>query len=329
MTKLILNLYTNLHKTRSKTFIHKALQETLENNSQKVLSTDASCISSFKSLLSKSIVPITSSEKTTVNSLKSLFLQTDSIELSLDDIFHEQILKLAKKKGLKIKESNPKKNPRFLYHLTTKENYANILQTGEINPSSDKLCGQNIFMFDMINFFKHWTKQFEGGALAKSIDKMLLCKMVGKKDTSIVLLRIPTKSMNIEKLRIRSQDALFTAGDYVLQTQKYLLNKYNCASMAELLEIIKNDEKAFYEVFDWYKKARHLSLGAPAGMNKLLAERKHALEYIYPENISTRDISMVGEIDSSKIDFETTSIKDIFGEMLQNQPEYNCLKLLG
>ena len=65
MTKFILNLYTNLHKTRSKSFIHKALQEALENNSQKVLSTDASCISSFKSLLSKSMVPITSSEKTT------------------------------------------------------------------------------------------------------------------------------------------------------------------------------------------------------------------------------------------------------------------------
>ena len=259
MTKLILNLYTNLHRTRNKTFIHKALQETLENNSQKVLGTDTSCISSFKSLLSKSMVPITSSEKTTVNSLKSLFLQTDSIELSLDDIFHEQILKLAKKKGLKIKESNPKKKPRFLYHLTTKENYANMLQTGEINPSSDKLCGQNIFMFDMINFFKRWTKQFEGGVYAKSIDKMLLCRMVGKKDSTIVLLRIPTKSMNIEKLSIRSQDALFTAGDYVLDTQKTLLDKYNCASTTELLEIIKKDEKAFFEVFDWYKKARHIS----------------------------------------------------------------------
>ena len=272
MTKLILNLYTNLHKTISKSFIHKALQEALENNSQKVLSTDASCISSFKSLLSKSMVPITSSEKTTVNSLKSL-LQTDSIELSLDDKFHEQILKLAKKKGLRIKESNPKKTPRFLYHLTTKENYANMLQTGEINPSSDKLCGQNIFMFDMINFFKRWTKQFEGGALAKSIDKMLLCKMVGKKDTSIVLLRIPTKSMNIEKLCIRSQDALFTAGDYVLQTQKSLLNKYNCASIAELLEIIKNDEKALH-VTNVYKLSIQANLTSAKINGKIFARNK-------------------------------------------------------
>lgn len=324
MSRLRLNLYTNLHRTKNNNYMQH-LQKLLKKSNSSSKSVEGTSACSFKDLFSRSVVPKASSTEKTIKS----FFETTPIKLNIDNNFHEQMIKLAKERGLKVKDVSSKKTPRFLYHLTTKENYFNMLQTGKINPSSDNFCGQNIFMFDIMNFLKRWTKQYEGGLSSTSIDKKLFCKMVGKKDSSVVLLRIPTKNMNIEKLSIRSQDSLFTAGDHVLQYQKFLLDKYKCSTTSELLEIVKNDENAFIEVFDWYKKARHLSLGAPAGMNKLFTQRKHALEYIFPDCISTKDISLVGEIDSSKLDFNTTSIKDIFEELLQNQPEKNCLRLLG
>ena len=61
--------------------------------------------------------------------------------------------------------------------------------------------------------------------------------------------------------------------------------------------------------------------------NKAAAEMKKRIRELVAKDHEI--FHLVGEIDSSKLDFNTTSIKDIFEELLQNQPEKNCLRLLG
>ena len=49
--------------------------------------------------------------------------------------------------------------PRYLYHLTTKENYNSMLKDGFIKTSHDVELSSNlegVFLFEMINFVKRW-----------------------------------------------------------------------------------------------------------------------------------------------------------------------------
>ncbi|MBQ2611691.1 hypothetical protein IJF81_04790, partial [bacterium] len=51
------------------------------------------------------------------------------------------------------------KIPRYLYHITSKENYNKIIQSGGITPlEADSFCGTGIFMLELENFFKNWQK---------------------------------------------------------------------------------------------------------------------------------------------------------------------------
>lgn len=99
--------------------------------------------------------------------------------------------------------------PRFLYHITSKENYRAMLKGGFIK-TSDDVCPvselNGVFMFDMKNFAKRWSNTWiDVDNFHVNLGSVLMTKnsVVGFKD--IVLLKIPTKNMNINKLKIRPQ----------------------------------------------------------------------------------------------------------------------------
>ncbi len=122
------------------------------------------------------------------------------------------LCKLGKQiiKNSRIIEKTGKPNiPRFLYHITSRENYSSMLKDGIIKTSADvcpvsKLNG--VFMFDMKNFAKRWSNTWiDIENLHVNLGTALMTKnsVVGAKD--VVLLKIPTKNMNINKLKVRPQ----------------------------------------------------------------------------------------------------------------------------
>ena len=50
------------------------------------------------------------------------------------------------------------KVPRFIYHMTNKENYKKIMESGELRTSQDALFGEGVFTMELDNFFRHWRK---------------------------------------------------------------------------------------------------------------------------------------------------------------------------
>lgn len=97
--------------------------------------------------------------------------------------------------------------PRFLYHITTRKNYASILKTGHIKTSADICPASNlngVFMFDLKNFAKRWTSTFID--FGEDFGRVNLGSGLLFRNSDIVLLKIPTKNFDINKLRVRIQD---------------------------------------------------------------------------------------------------------------------------
>lgn len=113
---------------------------------------------------------------------------------------------VAKSSG-EITKSGKPNLPRFLYHITSKKNYESMLKSGEIRTSHDAYLDSNlegVFMFDLKNFAKRWTSTFF--KFKESDDKFNLGSALVCKNSDIVLLKVPTKKMNVDKLKVRVQD---------------------------------------------------------------------------------------------------------------------------
>lgn len=100
-----------------------------------------------------------------------------------------------------------KELPRYLYTITTKANYESMCKDGFIKIAQDPLRPRmrGIFMFDLRNLTKRWTKNFF--FRRKDMATELLVN-VSDKSPELVVLKIPTKSLE-GTLRIRSLNYLF------------------------------------------------------------------------------------------------------------------------
>ena len=188
--------------------------------------------------------------------------------------------------------------PRYLYHLTTKENYNSMLKDGYIKAFHDVDPTTNlngVFLFDMINFVKKWSST---GVVADFLKNPLLLSNAlllnaAFKNPEIVLLKIPTKNFPLEKLRCRVQ------------------NSQNKVPL------------------------EHTINGDAATNRKHFTRKKLALEYIFKGNIPINKASKIGEINTGiKIEkpedltkyYETNSL-EILSQLLQNQPEQKSVEL--
>ena len=255
------------------------------------------------------------------SSLISMF-KNPEIQFYSDD-FVIKYLEMLNKRGLNLRKTNPNKIPRFLYHLTTKSNYQKMLETGAIKPAKEGLCGENIFMLDITNFFKRWTKF---NAIGGNHQKRLLKKVSGANKQDVVLLKIPTKQLQKEKLGIRSQDVIYSNAEYLGGEQADFMKKFNCHSEEELLHLLENDDDAFKQFANIFKRYLHLTKGTNAGNQKLFITRKDAIEYIYPEIIDIKNVQKIGQINPSE--FESCAefnpnrpMQSVLGKLLEGQPE--------
>lgn len=214
------------------------------------------------------------------------------------------------------------KIPRYIYHLTTQRNYQSILKDGQLKTTEDPLYRQGVFAIDLINFFKRWG---QNQAWGNSILQADLIEQVRKFTDGLVILRIPTRNLDTDKLRIRSQNKLFS-WKYAHENEIDKIRDSNRGNQfTRLCNLLYNTATE--------RIANHLTHGSPAQQSSLFTRRKEAIEYIYPEDIPADKIEKLGEIDKDMLRYYLRSkspnpIKNIFLELLKNSNEVHGAKRL-
>lgn len=122
--------------------------------------------------------------------------------------------------------------PRYLYHVTTENNYQQMLKDGYIKGhhdlnSSSHLSG--VFMFDLNNFSKRWTTMgIEWMGKLFTFARGLIMQ-AAKDDSNIVVLKIPTRTLSQRKLKCRNQltdsETHNTYGDFATNQKHYTRKK--------------------------------------------------------------------------------------------------------
>lgn len=202
--------------------------------------------------------------------------------------------------------------PRYIYHLTTKLNYTEMLNKGFVRVSSKDPYTDGIFCIELTNFFKRWGENSSWSYQTNNLQYELLKKISLKSD--IVILRIPTKKLNKDKLKIRSQNIFFNWLQNAFHRKYFLpderMSAYNFIK-DNSSEQIANIVTAKISATD---KACHYK------------RHKHAIEYIYQDNIPITLIEQIGEINirdfkNSEQYNPSTPVKSIFLELLKGTSE--------
>jgi len=123
------------------------------------------------------------------------FYATDTFNRRMDKLIRMNLWTGA---NISSKVVGKHKIPRYLYHLTTRKKYNQMLQDGYLKISQDCFRGNGVYMFEMQNMLKHY-KDFDGN---RNLG-LLLKQVVGRDGSEAVLLRIPTSKMDAGKLVIR------------------------------------------------------------------------------------------------------------------------------
>lgn len=228
------------------------------------------------------------------------------------------------------------KVPRFIYHLTNKSNYESMLNDGFIKMSKDDVMGEGIFMTELPNLFKRWRKDKSWGN--SSLQEELINQVAKGKD-EIVILRIPTKKLNHDLLRVRSQNLLFNwylspkcdaAINVALDIMKKIPKDKRKNWVTEALQQIKKN----LSKNNTNKADVHLTEGSPAKNSSLFKQRKEAIEYVYREDIPISDVEKIGELDVAKLRASSgydpiRPMRSIFTNLLAGTPEVKGAELLN
>ena len=180
------------------------------------------------------------------------------------------------------------KIPRYLYHITTPENLEQIQARKVIQPTLDNLYGKfsGVFLLDLKNFTKRWIQKQIGHYVHLDEDLFLQCSHRGKE---LVLLKIPTKHIDKDSLKIRSMHKVFTP------------------------EGRKNHKT-------------HIEFGENAGNQSLFTKRKEALEYFYQQYIPTENIEVIGHCQNFQKALMQGGSKAVLKELLKGRPEEQILR---
>lgn len=171
-----------------------------------------------------------------------------------------------------IEFGHSRKIPRYIYHMTSKANYESMLRDGYIKTSDYKLhVDKGIYAFDLPNFYKRWGINKDWGyddlqrIILRHIVKWTNSAQSGSSD--LVILRIPTSNLDIDKLSVRSLNKLFSFE----QTETFFRNLGP-------------------------KLQEHLAGNTPAREAPLYTRRKDAIEFIYKDNIPIENAEQIGNI---------------------------------
>lgn len=250
--------------------------------------------------------------------------------------------------------------PRFLYHLTSRANYESIMASGVLKKAKpEEICSEGVYMLELTNFFKRW--RCSEAWYNRNLQEQLVAKVA---NGDMVILRIPTKEINTDKLRIRSQNRLFPAvqlmhermdkiakenatkvGNYITtESEKLDRSALSLEELQKKLDTISDEALHKFPIPDWSEVAPvgHTIEGSPAKMRKLFEQRKEAIEYIYHDDIPASQIEKIGEVNVPEILGEDATyeiryvsekhyqneIRKLFAALLKGTPEEKSTHLL-
>ena len=236
--------------------------------------------------------------------------------------------------------------PRNLYHLTTETNYRRMLQDGFIRPMQSDASGANVFMIELNNFVTKWknivfnfynAQQIQASGNPKNAQIFFNIQQLLKKTglpenllqrlypdnlvfsllskvnptglDNTVVLKIPTKNLDIDSLFIRDQLA---SNNFVCSKEyKSLISAFmqhmekvmqsrgkNIASQEEYHKIFSTEFDNF--IPDEYKK---LISGDTAKKSKLYKMRGKAIEYLYKKPIDVNQVEVAGNLNLNKAQY--------------------------
>lgn len=213
---------------------------------------------------------------------------------------------------MKISQSNSisfqsRKVPRFIYHLTNQHAYAEMCKDGFIRCSEKDpyLEHPGVFAIELRNFLKHWKHNKDWDETAELLQESVFrnaarwIKSFNEAKNRLVILKIPTDSLNPEKLKIRSQNEFF----------RFKMNKTKKSYPNE-----------------------HLRGYTPANKSRLYKNRKEAIEYIYQDPIPIELVTPIGNsVDipllRKSVDFDSDNPpKSILTHLLDGTPESKALR---
>lgn len=233
---------------------------------------------------------------------------------------------------------NSKALPRFIYHITSKKNYNEIMKSGVLKMSEDFIT-DGIFTIELSNFFKRWnilTPNYETmqEALINHVSQHIL-------DRDIVILRIPTSKLNSEKLKIRSQNDL---SSWIQDCFDEFEDKTITLIDAEYRKYIREGSKGkapkqrdiaikLIKETETQKNANMLLANIPANEAKHYKQHKHALEYVYKEDIPADRFEKIGEANIQDVknspEYDSSKpVKSVFKALLKGTPEVKGAELL-
>ena len=201
--------------------------------------------------------------------------------------------------------------PRYIYHFTSKKNAELIFNSGYLEPADDMLFGKGCFAVDLQNFLKRWKHN-------------RLISFGHKETNELTLLKISTKELNKDLLKIRDIDVLTPGLDFhilINKKRKYFCQKYN-VSMDELCKLMEqnpNIKKEIESELEPFIKKVLLS----SGLTPLLKGKKKAIEFMYPEPIPISAIEQLGTTNTVN-----KNAQEILSELLVGYPEEQALKIL-
>ncbi len=215
------------------------------------------------------------------------------------------------------------KIPKYMYHLTTQRSYESMLRDGFIKTSEDRICGQGVFLIELANFFRCWKTSQDWDSTNLQLDLIYQVKKFFS--DGLVLLRIPAKNLESDKLKVRSQNRLFS---WVKNNEDALYKIKNSdrgdesSRIRKLVYLTEKDENK-----------TNLFGETPAKDSSLFKKRKEAVEYIYKDDIPIDSVEKIGEIEAALTRFflnnkSQNSVKSIFLELLQGQNERKGAELL-
>lgn len=180
-----------------------------------------------------------------------------------------------------------KDKSRYLYHITTKKNYERIQQSGGLiaKTGEDTIGKPQVFLFNLENLLNAWNRKIP---MSRTRLQQLL-QTVAKDDTELVMLRVDTKALNKERLKIRPLDKLF--------------------------ETYHNNDKSNEFLF-----------GEDNGLSYIYKQRKTPYEYLYSNDIPLSSISVVGnasyiQTGSPLFNMLKNNEEDIMRTLLQDSKE--------
>ena len=221
------------------------------------------------------------------------------------------------------------KIPRYLYHMTSLENYNKMLESGCIRPSGARLP-DGVYMLELDSFSKYWSK-----GLRNQLCDMVFRSGEGK---NIIMLKVPTKKLKTSQIRLRTQKQI--DGKLADEFENEWWNIYDIPDEKRRIFVEnlilkygkKEASKRYLEVIP--KKFDPITKGIDAKLTPLYKQKKSDLEFIYGDKIPMSDVELVGQFNYEKevgtsyySDFEERNLcKTIFEKIFRGKPEEPFLK---